>query len=510
MTPMTKSALSQRLACAFYILSLAALPGFLSIRVHAQSAVVADFGSRTTATQSIPANMFGITLSQLQDTRIFSDLSRYAGITQSRMMAAIPQVYATRTPNWTQIDSYMTNVVKPYGFRPLLMLSLTPSWLQPSPTPCTTSNPDNAPTTNIGTWAQIAASYVAHMDHTFPGLVHDYEIWNEPELQKSFCVADGTDATRLKTYLALYAAAAKAMRAQAALDGVKIRIGGPSISNLSLASEWISALLTNSSTAPQVDFVSYHMYLTGIYQIQTGMNWNTLYSFTQSATKGEVYTYKAILQLVRNGLQPGHLSTPIYITEYNDNWVPAKDCCRNDPTFGPLWNSVAIVNFLNTVYAGATYPPAEIFYYAGSQAPYFCIAGTWDLNMDCNPSAMQLYPQYYAFRLFGAYLGLRSGAHMAVSVSSANTTSGLLATAFYTSGGDTIVIVNPTATTYLSLKVVAKNAGLNGAVATAIELGPASPQVATRSLGMTESAGTYSGSISVPAYSTVAVTIKPN
>ena len=98
---------------------------------------------------------------------------------------------------------------------------------------------------------------------------------------------------------------------------------------------------------------------------------------------------------------------------------------------------------------------------------------------------------------------------MAVSVSSANTTSGLLATAFYNSAGNVIVIVNPTGTAYSSLKVVAKNAGFTAGVATAVELGPGSPQITTRSVGITESAGAYSGTISVPAYSTVAVIIKP-
>jgi hypothetical protein len=336
--------------------------------------------------------------------------------------------------------------------------------------------------------------------------VHTYEIWNEPELQPSFCVADGTDATRLKTYLALYGAAASAMHSQATRDGVKIKIGGPVISRLGLAPEWFPALLLDPATAPYVDFVSYHIYLTGSRQIAT-MNWSELYATTQSTTKGELFYYLANLTLVHKALKP----TPLYVTEYNDNWVFSHDCCRNDPTFGPLWNSVAVVDFLNSVYAGANTVPTKLFYFAGSAPPYFCIVGTWNSAMDCNPRKLQLYPQFYTYALLAspAYLGLSKGGHMARSASPVNTQSGLLATAFYTSAHDVVVVVNPTATALSSVKVTANNAGFSTAVGKLYTLNRANPNIASKSLSLTKITGGYTATISVPAYSTVAVTIAP-
>jgi hypothetical protein len=124
---------------------------------------------------------------------------------------------------------------------------------------------------------------------------------------------------------------------------------------------------------------------------------------------------------------------------------------------------------------------------------------------------MSLYPQFYAFQMFGGsnYLNLRSGGRMAVSVSSTNTTSGLLATAFYNSGSDVIVIVNPTSTAYSSVKVVAQNSGIRSGYGDLLELGPSSPRISKRSVGLANSSGTYTGWFSIPAHTTVALTIKP-
>ena len=86
-----------------------------------------------------------------------------------------------------------------------------------------------------GQWAQIAVQYVTHMSGTFPGVVQDYEIWNEPNATGMCSTAD-----HLKTYMAIYAAAAPAMKA-AAPAGTTIRIGGPVLSGYSQL--WLSTLL---------------------------------------------------------------------------------------------------------------------------------------------------------------------------------------------------------------------------------------------------------------------------
>ena len=107
-----------------------------------------------------------------------------------------------------------------------------PSWLRPSPNPCGSGDPQWAAPTDVNKWAQLAASTLLTSTRFIP-VVIDYEIWNEPEIQSSFCVSGNTDDLRLSKYLALYAAAASAMKEQAARDGATIRVGGPAISHQS-------------------------------------------------------------------------------------------------------------------------------------------------------------------------------------------------------------------------------------------------------------------------------------
>jgi hypothetical protein len=259
-----------------------------------------------------------------------------------------------------------------------------------------------------------------------------------------------------------------------------------------------------------VDFISYHMYLTGQPQIDQGMNWSELYGFTQSSTRGELLYYLKSLAMVRHGSQENPRSTPIYVTEFNDNWVFAKDCCRNNPTYGPLWNSVVIVDFLNSVYAHANSVPTKLFYFAGS-APPFCIAGAWNTSMNCDPSALDLYPQYYAYDLLASpeYLALSEGGHMARAVSPVNTDTGLLATAFYTKNHDSIVIVNPESTSVYGVKVTAKNPGYSAVTGTMYTLDHANPRILTEAVTLKSVTGGFQATITVPAYSTVAITLAP-
>lgn len=481
----------------------------LAVATAAAQTVTADFDSRSGTTHSIPARVFGINgLTSLDDNTL--NQIQQAGITEARTMASIPVVYASSTPDWSQFDWTM-NLLQSQGLHPLVTLLGSPAWLQPSPNPCSSAGSPgyNAPPTNVSEWAKIAASYVAHLDANFPGVVHDFEIWNEPELQQSFCVSNNTDATRLSKYLALYAAAASAMHAQATKDGSHIKVGGPVVSNFKLALEWIPAMLSNSGTYPYTDFISYHMYLTGQPQIDDQMNWSQLYAFTQSSTRGERLYYLEDSKLIRAGKQDSPKSTPIYVTEFNDNWVFAKDCCRNDPAYGPLWNSVAIVDFLNTIYAGANSVPTKLFYFAGSAPPYFCIVGQLNSSMNCDPSALDLYPQYYAYMLLASpsYLALSEGGHMAASVSDANTQTGLLATAFYTKGQDSIVLVNPTGSAYSSVTVVAQNPGYSTASATEFTLNKSNPKIASASLSLKTVSGGFQATVNVPAYSTVAINL---
>jgi hypothetical protein len=353
----------------------------------------------------------------------------------------------------------------------------------------------------------MAASVVAYADQKYPGVLQDYEIWNEPELTGSLCISD--DTTRLNTYVSMFASAASAMHAQATADGETIHTGGPVISQISRAPVWIPALLNNDSTAPYVDFVSFHLYPTGQVNIDAGMTWSDLYSITQSNTRGLAYVYKSIEPLVRAGHQPSPSSTPIYVSEYNDNWAHSGDCCRSNPTYSPLWNSLAITDFLNVVYSGASTVPSRLVYF-NIMGKYFCMLGEWNANMDCSPLLKEPYPQFFAYALFASpdYLDLQAGGHMAVSVSPASTTSGLGATAFYTDTADSVVIINPTSTTYSAVNISLKNSGLPSATGEVYLLNSSHGRISSQSVALQSIAGGYSAEVEVPYYSTVALSVK--
>jgi hypothetical protein len=464
----------------------------------AQSQTVsANFAGRNGATKPVPAGLFGVggTGSTVR-AQAPVNLLTTAGLNQTRFWISLTQVYATSTPNFAGIDSTLT-IMRASGLHPLAVIYDTPRSL---------GSRSCSPPSNPWKWGQMAASVVAHVDRYFPGVLQDYEIWNEPELAASLCA--GSETAQLNSYISMFAAAGSAMHAQARSDGETIRVGGPAISQLSQASTWIPALLRNSSTAPYVNFVSFHLYITGLTDIQKGMNWSQLYAITQSSTHGLAHYYHLIEPLVRAGHQPNAWSTPIYLTEYNDNWAYAVECCRNNPTYGPLWNSVAVADLLNTVYSGASAVPSKLNYF-NSAGKYFCMIGQWDSAMDCNTSAQYPYPQFYAFKLFAAsqYLDLQAGGHMAASVSPASTTSGLMATAFYTGKGDNVVVINPTSTAYGAVNVTFSNPGLAASEATVYLLNSSHSQITTEYVKLSPVSGGYSARVPVPAYSTMAVSL---
>lgn len=474
-----------------------AVASLLSPSAARAQSVTADFAGRSGNTPVVPAGLFAVggTGSTVQNSSAINLLTT-AGLDRTRFWVSLQQVFATSTPNFNYLDSNLTRM-QAAGLHPLAVIYETPASL--GSTAC------SAPS-NPAAWGKLAAAVVAHVDQKFPGLMRDYEIWNEPELPTSLCVSDAT--ARLNAYVAMFAAAGSAMHAQATLDGQTIRVGGPVISQLSLAPTWLSTLLNNSAAAPNVDFVSFHLYITGLKNIQNGMTWAQLYGYTQSSTQGLAHYYQLIDSAVRAGHQPNAASTPIYLSEYNDNWAYALDCCRNDPTYAPLWNSLAVADLLNTVYTGAKAVPSQLSYF-NSAGKFFCILGNWDAAMDCDASALNPYPQFYAYKLFASpdYLDLQAGGHMAASVSPASTTSGLTATAFYTEKADNVVVINPTATNYGTVAVALNNSGLAGATAAAYLLNKSNGQITTESVTLTPVSGGYSAQLAVPAYSTLALSI---
>ena len=480
--------------------------------------ITVDFGSRANLALPIPAGMFGAGFGQVtQVNSAAQTLLLQAGIAMTRFDSQLPAVFPNpppAQPNWNPLDT-LVSAAATAGFHPLVIMDYTPAWLQPNPNPCdlVPTAPSHAPPTHDDQWAGIAALVVQHLDAHFPGVVQDYEIWNEPDGPSFLCAPD--DATRLADYLALYAAAAKAMKQQAQTDGAQVRIGGPTLANPSgHATTWLSQFLTNPGIAPYVDFVSYHDYMAGGGQAGT-FTWDTsnpsLDSITQNPASGVEAIYKRIAALVRAGNQPLGASTPIYVTEYNTNSGPQLDCCRNDATYGSLWNSLFVADLLSAVYAGAPQVPTHLLYFTSSKPETgYCLYGGPDSMNSCGYSsgdAIHAYPQYYAYLLLSGanYLNLLNGGYLATSVSSSPT--GLVVVGFFTASADNIFIVNPTSSQYPALTVLAQNAALPSVTGAYFLLNSANPQITTQALPLTPSGNGYAATIAVPAYSTAAISI---
>lgn len=474
--------------------------------VTAFTSITADFGSRSNNTAPIPTNMLGYGRGESIHNTSDRQLLSQAGLTESRLSGLITLVYATSTPDWTKIDPYIQSI-EDSGQHALLQLNQSPTWLQPTSGKC--ANNAFAAPTNVSQWAQIAASYVAHFDSKFPGVVQDYEIWNEPN-------ATGMCATvnQLNTYINIYAAAAPAMKNQAAQDGQTIRVGGPVISGYSQL--WISTLLTNAGTAPYVDFVSYHQYINGQNQLSSQWdqynNFPSLYEMTQDPSTGAWANFSKVVGQVALGKQPGGASTPVYVTEFNTNWAFLQDCCKNDKTYAPVWNSLYVTDMLDAVYRGTPRVPEKLYYFAGNAYPYFCLIGVLDANNDCLYSAGATpvaYPQYYAYQLFSSqsYLGLSGGGYMAKSISTPTGGGGLATTAFYTSTQDAVVIINPTSTSYPQITVTLANPGFSDTQGTLYQIQNGS-SINSTPVSFSSQGTSRSTTIDVPAYSVQAISFK--
>src|SRR5678816_3624064 len=111
----------------------------------------------------------------------------------------------------------------------------------------------------------------------------------------------------------------------------------------------------------------------------------------------------------------------------------------------------------------------RIYYYSANAFPYFCLVGAVNTKMDCATYAMQPYPQLNALKLMAAadYLGLSAGGYMAKSVAPLSTpAAGLMATGFYTTSKDAIVMINPTNIACTQVLVRADNIGFGSAKGT--------------------------------------------
>jgi hypothetical protein len=471
-------------------------------------AVTVDFGSRSSSLHSIPANFFGAERMDSIRNASDHDLVRDGGINYARFYALIPQVFATKTPNWSSLDSNVRKV-SAGGIKIILQMFQTPPWLLPSGSPCGTSVPAaDAMPTDVNAWGQMAAQFVKHLDATFPGIVTDYEIWNEPNTI-SLCVPS---SERLSNYMKLYAAAAPLMRAQIKSDGSSARVGGPG--SAGFQASWVNAMLADPVISQNIDFMSYHDYMFS--SAQTGAQWDTyngtisVYQRTQNTGAGPLATYVYAAKQVAAGKQPQGSNLPIYNTEYNMNWAFSKTCCQNDAVYAPVWNGMYVADVLNAVYSGAPNVIGHMVYFAATAHPYFCLVGQINANMDCTyPSSPQPYPQYFLYQLFGSmnYLGMENGGHMAKSIAPGTLGNGLVTTAFFTANLDAIVLINPTSNTLEDVTVTANNTGLTSPSGTLYQI-VNGQSIQSSSVSLTSLGGTsYSATVTMEPYSVQAISI---
>ncbi len=472
------------------------------------SKVTVDFAARATTLHVVPPHIFGTERMDSLRTTADLDLVKAGGIRYARFYALIPTVFKTSTPNWASIDAAVQRI-SAGGVKVMLQIYQTPPWLQPASNPCGAGNANALPT-DLNAWGKIAAQYVEHMDTKFPGVVTDYEIWNEPNTT-AFCVpAD----QRLTQYMKLYSAAAPLMRNQIKTDRSSARVGGPATAGMQ--STWINAMLADPLISQQIDYLSYHDYMFS--NVQSGAQWNTyngtmsVYQKTQNTGAGPLDVYLNAAKLVGLGKQPQGKNLPIYNSEYNLNWNFSKNCCANDYTYSPVWNGMYIADVLNSVYVGAPNTPSQMVYFAAVAQPYFCLVAQIDANMDCSypiGSVPQPYPQYFLYQLLGAtnYLGLQEGGYMAKSISPSTLGNGLVVTAFYTTNLDAVVLINPTQETFTNIPVSVANTGLTSPEGTLYQIVngqsiQASP-VSLQSLGGTS----YSTTVTIEPYSVQAISI---
>ncbi len=472
------------------------------------SNVAVNFASRSTTRHAIQPYFFGAERMDSMHNAADLDLVKAGGINYARFYAQIPIVFKTRTPNWAIIDAAVQRI-SAGGVKVMLQMNQTPPWLEPASNKCGPG--PNAMPTNLNEWAQIAVQYVRHMDAKFPGVVTDYEIWNEPDTD-ALCLPPNL---RQSSYIAIYKASVPLMREQIKADRSNARVGGPATAGLSPA--WIGAMLSDPVISQNIDFLSYHNYPFG--KPQVGAEWNTytrtpsILQTTMDSPSGPEQFYLTATRLVAAGKQPQGTNLPIYETEFNVNWQFLKNCCQNDYVDSPVWNGLAVAGSLNAVYAGAAKPISRLVYFAANAHPYFCLVGEIDANMDClypRNSVPHPYPQYFLYQMFGAtrYLGLQNGGRMAQSITPAQSGNGLVVTAFFTAGLDAIVLINPTPDTISNMPVNVSNTGYSSAQATLYRI-VNGQSIQSSSLSLRSTGGTsYSTDVTLGPNSVAAIAIR--
>jgi hypothetical protein len=480
------------LICVIVFLGVVVLLWLLSH--HKPADVTADFGDRT-STIVVPPDFFGT-------GGVGSTVSSQTGIDNmtnvrllgNRIWINVNTIFPTgdvNAPSWSAWDNQLKRGTQ-NGLDPLITV-----WGTPAPTlgvqAC--SMP-----TDVNKWAKLAAAAIKHTDAIKPGLW--YELWNEPDTG-SLC----NSTNYLNDYLRLYGALGPLFRAASPTG----KFGGPALASSANTTSWIGAMTTNPATAPYVEFTSLHIYITGSWLLPN-MTWQQAYDTTQNPTAGLAYYYRLFEQTTHRGSQPNAATTPTVISEYNTNYVYSPNNVQNDAIYGPLWNTVAVADFLNNGPQGSV-PPAKIIHFmSGDSKGYFCLEGVanGDLKACKQPSDGQPYnavyvpyPTLLAYQLFcdPNYLNMENGFSVVTPPPAPNS---LLTTAFYTAKTNSVVLINPTATPVSGLRVKLSHLGIHPTFGSQSIL---SNGTLVKNDLKVSSGNSVTVKTDIPAYSTVALTV---
>lgn len=505
------------------------------------AAITVDFGSRSNSQVTIPGGILGTEYLESLPSGPNRTTVVQGGFTAARyrlqFQTLFPGPLSSSPPSWSLLNSDMAKL-KAAGVTTVIMeIVNTPVFLKPSPLRCAAWE-TSVPSSFSG-WGQLAAMVVNHMDINFPNLARYYEIWNEPNTA-ALC-----SANQAADYISIYAAAAPAIKQQLQADAKAnpvlnlqpIFVGGPATAGLPgafVGSTSSTDLLTNSQTASNVDFFSYHRYFGTNLNISHGMTWDIPTSTTPSLldlTTGSGGAQAYFLDAYRDvaaSTTPLKSKTPIFYDEYNDDWQLVPDCCRNSLAYSPIFNGLVVAQLLDSVYHGATTVPSNMIYFAAAQQN-MCILGIIDSAMDCSKAGAgaqaQPYPQWYIYNLIfnPSYLDLVIGGHMATSITPVTLTSdtntgdgGLYATAFYTKTTDSVLIINTSSSSFKGVTLQINNSGLSSPTGTLYTINQANPGSMTNGVAHISSwpattisaSGGVQATFDLPPYSVLAISLK--
>ena len=439
-----------------------------------------DFNSRSGGTAIAPA-MFGTDISGLSGSTPLYYLLPPVGMTHTNIYVSIPQECPTgiSSCNWSIVNGQVA-LLAAQGINVTVQFTGTPSNLGSST--CT-------PPTNNASYAAILNAYFSQ--NPYPNAVDSAQLRNEPDAASSgdWCPS----GSALTAYESFFGAVGPAV----ASANPNILVGGPALALAASASTWVPGVI---GAWPGLAFFSYHLYLTS-----ACTTWASCLAGMQSTANGVGYWYAQYSGLIT----AAGSSAPLWITEYNDGYGFTADCCRFDNTYSLLWNTLNAADYLNAINTySASNIAQRLYYFTDEGTGYFCLFGNIaGANCAETPAPVAPYPQYYSYELLGL-LGLPLGGNLAASISPASTVSGLSAAAWYTTEGDAVLMVNPTASAMSGVTITFNNTGISNAKGTAYLLNSSNPQNTGSVLTLTSIGGTsYTATVNIPAYSSLGALI---